>query len=227
MRNPVRVVVAPKGRSPDRPSPTLFRCATSLALAIALCAGLNACGPPPPQTNGYKPGVMPGMSKSQVESILGKAKSEAPFSLPRISAYVMTYGFGQVLLENGKVVAISVVDDATFVGPFGIALGQNEDSMKAAFKSHKAHRSGHVDAYDVIVGTTDTRTRDYYDDTDGLIIELAAANPNDPLAPFNIISITRADPEGLALLVAITKAKVGGLYPDQHVFNYVSAPWST
>jgi hypothetical protein len=205
----------------------LLRLATSLAIVCALCAGLGACAPQAPQTNGYKSGVEPGMTKDQVESILGKAKSEAPFSLPNISAYVMTYGFGQVLLEDDKVVAISVVDDQTYVGPFGIALGVNEDAVKAAFKSHKARRTGHKDAYDVVVGTTDTRTRDYYDVTDGLMIELAAANPNDPLAPFNVISITRANDAGLTLLGAITKAKVGGLYPDQHVFNYVSDPWST
>jgi len=48
-----------------------------------------------------------------------------------------------------------------------------------------------------------------------------------PLAPFNVISITRASAAGLALLTAITKAKVGGMYPDQHVFNFVSEPWTT
>ena len=207
--------------------PLVLRFATSLAIVCALCAPLGACSPQAPQTNGYKAGVEPGMTKDKVESILGKAKSESPFALPNISAYVMTYGFGQVLLEDGKVVAVSVVDDPSYVGPLGIALGVNEDAVKAAFKSHAARRTGHKDAYDVVVGTTDTRTRDYYDETDGLMIELAAANPNDPLAPFNVISITRANAAGLTLLGAITKAKVGGLYPDQHVFNYVSDPWST
>jgi len=132
-----------------------------------------------------------------------------------------------VLLENDKVVAITVVDDQTYVGPFGIKLGIQEDAMKAAFRAHPKKRTGHRDAYDVVVGTTDTRTRDYYDETDGLIVELAAANPNDPLAPFNVISITQANADGLLLMTSITKAKVGGLYPDQHVFNYVSDPWST
>ena len=56
---------------------------------------------------------------------------------------------------------------------------------------------------------------------------MAAANPNDPLAPFNVISITRANDDGFALLTAITKAKIGGMYPDQHVFNFVSEPWKT
>lgn len=219
--------VAHTSRVHEHPALPPIRLLTALASAVALVAPLAACGPQAPQTNGYKPGVEPGMSKAQVVSILGAAKTEAPFSLPNISAYVMTYGFGQVLLENGKVVAISVVDDPTYVGPFGIALGVNEDAMKAAFKAHRARRTGHMDAYDVVVGTSDTRTRDYYDDTDGIMIELAAANPNDPLAPFNVISITRANAAGLALLAAITKAKVGGMYPDQHVFNFVSAPWST
>jgi len=148
-------------------------------------------------------------------------------TIQNLSAFVMTYVFGQVLLENDKVVAITVADDPTYVGPFGIKLGIQEDAVKAAFHARKAHLTGHRDAYDVVVGTTDTRTRDYYDQTDGVMIEMAAANPNDPLAPFNVISITRASAAGLALLTAITKAKVGGMYPDQHVFNFVSEPWTT
>src|SRR5579864_4151438 len=199
----------------------------SRILAVALCAAVTACAPSAPQTNGYRPGVEPGMDKAHVEAVLGKAKQEAPFALQNIGAYVMTYDFGQVLLENGKVVAISVTDDPTYAGPFGIKLGVQEDAVKAAFHGHKAHRTGHRDAYDVIVGTSDTRTRDLYDQTDGLLIEMAAANPNDPLAPFNVISITRANDAGLALLGAITKAKVGGMYPDEHVFNFVSDPWTT
>jgi len=220
--------VAPLSQPEDSRRLLRVRLLLPFAIACALSASVAACGPQAPQTNGYKPGVHPGMSKDQVESILGSPKTEAPFSLPyKVSAYVMTYGFGKVLLEDGKVVAISLVDDPTYVGPFGIKLGIQEDAMKAAFKAHKAKRTGRRDAYDVIVGTTDTRTRDYYDDTDGLIVELAAANPNDPLAPFNVISITEANADGLALLTAITKAKVGGLYPDQHVFNFVTEPWST
>jgi len=202
--------------------------AVTVAWTLSALVVVAGCGSQAPQTNGYKPGVEHGMSKDQVESILGKPANETPFSLPNnLSAYVMTYVFGQVLLENDKVVAITVADDPTYVGPFGLKLGIQEDAMKAAFKAHKAKRTGHRDAYDTVVGTTDTRTRDYYDETDGLIIELAAANPNDPLAPFNIISITQASAQGLSLMNSITKAKVGGLYPDQHVFNYVSDPWST
>jgi hypothetical protein len=167
------------------------------------------------------------MTKAQVESVLGVPKQEAPFSLGNINAYVMTYPFGQVLLENGRVVAITVADDPNYAGPFGIKLGVQEDAVKAAFAAHRARRFGHKDAYDVVVGTSDTRTRDLYDETDHLMVEMAAANPNDPLAPFNVISITRASDEGLALLNAITKAKIGGMYPDQHVFNYQSEPWKT
>ncbi len=222
------VLVAPLWQADDRRRGLPGRLLFPLAIVCALSASLVACGPQTPQTNGYKAGVHPGMTKDQVDSILGSPKTEAPFSLTNnVSAYVMTYGFGQVLLENDKVVAITVADDATYVGPFGISLGIQEDAMKAAFKAHKARRTGRRDAYDVVVGTTDTRTRDYYDETDGLIVELAAANPNDPLAPFNVISITQASAEGLSLMGALTKAKVGGLYPDQHVFNFVSEPWST
>ena len=227
-RNPVRVGVASLSQAENRGRADHPRLLLALTVAWALSASIAGCGPQAPQTNGYKAGVQHGMSKAQVEAILGRPTSETPFSLPNnVSAYVMTYGFGQVLLENDKVVAISVVDDPTYVGPFGIKLGIQEDAMKAAFKAHPKKRTGHRDAYDVVVGTTDTRTRDYYDETDGLIIELAAANPNDPLAPFNVISITQANAQGLLLLTSITKAKVGGLYPDQHVFNFVSDPWST
>lgn len=203
------------------------RTVLSRILAAALCAAVTACGPPAPQTNGYRAGVDPGVDKAHVESVLGKAKQEAPFALQNINAYVMTYDFGQVLLENGEVVAISVADDPTYVAPFGIKLGMQEDAVKAAFRAHKAHRTGHRDAYDVVVGTTDTRTRDLYDQTDGLLIEMATPNPNDPMAAFNVISITRANTAGLTLLAAITKAKVDGLYPDEHVFNFVSDPWTT
>ena len=182
-------------------------------------------GPPP--TNGYKPGVEMGMTKTQAEAILGKAKQEAPFDLQNLKAFVLTYQFGQLLLEDGKVVAITVADDPTYVGPLGIKLGIQEEAVKAAFAAHKGKRTGHQDGYDDVVGTSDTRTRDLYDETDGLMVEMAAANPNDPLAPFNVISITRANSAGLALLSAITKAKIGGMYPDQHVFNFVSEPWKT
>ncbi len=198
-----------------------------LFVAAATCAALAACSQGPPSTNGYKPGVVPGVSKAQVQSILGAAKQEAPFSLQSLNADVMTYGFGQVLLQNDRVVAVTVADDPSYVGPLGIKLGVQEDAVKAAFAAHKKRRTGHRDAYDVVVGTNDTRTRDLYDETDHLMIEMAAANPNDPLAPFNVISITQANDAGLALLTAITKAKVGGLYPDQHVFNFVSEPWKT
>ena len=197
------------------------------AFAAATCIAGTACSSGPPSTNGYKPGIAPGMTKEQTEAILGKPKQEAPFSLGKLSAYVMTYDFGQLLLVNGHVAAITVADDPSYVGPLGIKLGMPEDGVKAAFAAHKAKRTGHMDAYDVVVGTSDTRTRDIYDESDHLMIELAAANPNDPLAPFNVISITQGDHDGFALLGAITKAKVGGMYPDQHVFNFVSEPWKT
>jgi hypothetical protein len=196
------------------------------AAALFATALLVACTPGPPQTKGYKAGIQLGMTQDQAESLLGKPTDQGPFRLPNINAYVMTYPFGQLLLENGRVVAVTVADDPTYVGPFGIKLGIQEDAVKSALRAHRHPRKGHRDAYDVVVGQNDTRTRDLYDETDHLMIEMAAANPNDPMAPFNVISITTAGDEGLALLTAITKAKVGGLYPDQHVFNYQSVPWS-
>lgn len=193
----------------------------------AACVLASGCSPPPAKTNGYKPGIQVGMTKEQAEALLGTPKEEAPFNLGKLSAYVMTYPFGQLLLENGRVVAVTVADDPAYVGPFGITLGMQEDGVKAAFRQHPEKRTGHRDIYDVVVGQNDTRTRDIYDNTDHLVIEMAASNANDPMAPYNVISITQADEAGLALLAAITKAKVGGLYPDQHVYNFESVPWST
>jgi hypothetical protein len=212
-----------RGGAAQRRLPLLRR----LALAVcAACLAFTACSTPPPQTFGYKPGVEPGMTKEQAEAVLGKAQQEAPFVLVNLSAFVMTYPFGQVLLEKGEVVAITVAQDQSYVGPFGITLGMPEDVMNSKFHAHRERRSGHRDSYDVLVGQSDTRTHDLYDQTDHLMIELAAANPNDPLAPFNVISITQANDAGLTLLTSITKAKVGGMYPDQHVVNYVSDSWS-
>jgi hypothetical protein len=192
-----------------------------------LTVAIAACSSPPPQTFGYRPGVRPGLTKAQTEALLGKPNVSSPFILGDLSAYVLTYPFGQVLLEHDAVVVVTIANDPSYVGPFGIALGTSQDAVTAAFHAHRERRTGHMDAYDVVVGETDTRTRDLYDQTDHLMIEMAAANPNDPLAPFNVISINIADDAGLALLTAITKVKVGGAYPDQHVFNYVSEPWST
>lgn len=170
--------------------------------------------------------MVPGIAAAKVESIMAKPSQAQLFSLPGgVSANVMTYPFGQVLLQDGRVVAVTIVGDPDYVGPFGIKLGMPEDQVKAAFASHPKKRTGHKDAYDVVVGQSDTRTRDLYDQTDGLMIELAAANANDPEAAFNVISIALADEAGLSLLASITKAKVGGLYPDQHVYNFVTEPW--
>jgi hypothetical protein len=178
-----------------------------------------------PVTNGYEPGLEPGMTKAQVIGLLGPPQQAEPFNIPGSNAYVMTYGFGQLLLENDRVVCITVTDDSSYVGPVGVTLGMQDDAVKAAFAAHRARRSGREDDYDVVVGSNDTRTRDIYDETDHLLIEMAAANPNDSESPYDVISITRANEAGLALMTRITKAKVGGLYPDQHVFNFESVPW--
>jgi hypothetical protein len=199
----------------------------SFIATAAACSLAAACGPQQPQLNGYKPGIDFGMTKDQVVALLGAPKEQAPFNLMKLSAYVMTYPFGQLLLEDDRVVAMTVTDAPAYVGPLGIKLGLTEDAVKALYHAHQARRLGHQDAYDVVVGQNDTRTRDLYDQTDHLMIEMAAANPNDPMAPFNVVSITRANDAGLTLLSELTKAKLGGLYPDQHVFNFTSEPWST
>jgi hypothetical protein len=140
---------------------------------------------------------------------------------------VVNYPFGQVLLQDDRVVAVTIASDAQYVGPMGITLGMPDDQVKQRLRADHRRRSGHRDSYDLIVGAIDTRTRDLYDDSDHIIIEMAAANPNDPEAPFRVISITLANPAGASVMSSITQAKVSGLYPDQHVDNFVSDPWHT
>lgn len=192
--------------------------------ALALVAG---CGPRAQPQNGYRPGVIPGITRAGVLEILGKPTQEGPFQLASIAADVMTYPFGQVLLQHDRVVAVTIASDPSYVGPYGISLGMQEDPVRKALRADHKRRVGHVDNYELIVGETDTRTRDLYDSTDHLIVEMAAANPNDPYAPFNVISITLGDSAGTALMAAITQAKVSGLYPDEHVDNFISEPWHT
>jgi len=197
----------------------------SATLAIVCITLLSGCGPKQVQTNGYKEGVTPGMTQGRAEAILGKPQDSGPFSLPGVSAEVLSYAFGQVLVQNGQVVAISINNAPDFHGPVGITLGMTEDQLKAAFAAHRAKRKGHRESYDAIEKSNDTRTRDIYDDTDHVMIELAAANANDPLAPFNVSQVTYANDAGMRLLEQFTKARVNGLYPDVHVDNFISEPW--
>lgn len=177
--------------------------------------------------DGYKPGVTPGTSVSTVERILGKPTERSPFALGNIHADVLTYPFGQVLVQNGRISAVTIAQDPQFVGPAGIRLGMQEEQVRRDLLAQHRRRTGHKDSYDLVVGQTDTRTRDIYDETDHIIIEMAAANANDPMAPFSVIGITLADSAGMATMSAITQAKVSGAYPDQHVDNFVSDPWQT
>ena len=200
----------------------------SVALALWLTSAswlLAGCGSKPPPES-YKTGVVPGISESEVASLLGKPSNTLPFSLPGIHATVLTYPFGQVALQEGKVVSVMVASDPRFVGANGVKLGMPEDAMKAALRSDHKHRSGHLDAYDVVAGDIITRTKDLYDQTDHVVYELAAANANDPLAPYSVISINLANDGGFAFLEAVTQAKIGGVYPGQHIDNFTSEPWS-
>lgn len=184
------------------------------------------CSRAPVKQDGFKPGVAPGITEAKVLSILGKPEQRQQFSLQGgINALVLGYPFGQVLLQNGRAIVVTIASDPDYVGPFNIKLGMQEEAVRKAFAAHPRHRAGHKDSYDLVAGTIDTRTRDIYDETDGLMIELAAANPNDPEVPFNVISISLTSAAGMSLMSSITKAKVGGLYPDQHVDNFVSEPW--
>jgi len=193
-------------------------CLTVLAVSFALAG----CTKPPPPT--YKPGVVPGIDRARLEAIAGKPSSTLPFQLPGLAAEILAYPFGQAVLQDDKVVVVTIASDPSYVGAHGITLGIPEDQLLKALHGTKA--KGHRDAYDVIVGDTDTRTKDYYDKTGHVMYELAAANPNDPLAPFNVIGINLANADGFTFLENLTKAKVSGLYTGQHIANFVSDPWS-
>jgi hypothetical protein len=192
----------------------------------ALAVALAACAPHPPATFGYHPEAVPGLSRTRCIEILGKPQDAQQFSIPNTSVHaeVLTYQFGQVLLQDEVVVAVSINNDPAFSGPFGVKIGMAEDDLRTALVHHGKH-AGHEESYDAISNTSDTRTKDIYDDTDHVMIELTAANANDPLAPFNVAQVTLANPDGMRLIDAFTKARVGGLYPDVHVDNFVSNPW--
>lgn len=198
----------------------------SVALtAVVCCLALAACSPRAPSSNGYRPEVVPGITKDRCVQLIGKPQDAQTFSLPStiVQADVLSYPFGQVLVQNGVVVAVSLDDEPAFVGPYGVKLGMSADDLHAALSRGK--HTGHLDSYDAIGKSSDTRTKDLYDDTDHMMIELTAANANDPLAPFNVAQVTLANTDGLRLLAAFTKARVGGLYPDVHVDNFISTPW--
>jgi|SRR6516164_1474719 hypothetical protein len=195
------------------------------ALALTVIVVTTSCSRQAAVTNGYRPDVVPGITRARVIELLGKPHDEGPFSLPGVQAQVMTYPFGQVLLRDGKVVAVSVNDDPQFRGPFGVTLGMSEDDVRAALAAHPRHRAGHKESYDAIEKSGDTRTKDLYDTTDHVMIEFTATNANDAMAPFNVAQVTFANEAGLALLDAFTKARVDGLYPDVHVDNFTSDDW--
>jgi hypothetical protein len=198
-----------------------------IASLVAATLALGACGHAAPRTDGYKPGAVTGITRDRAIAILGKPQQIAPFSLPGagVDAEVLTYPFGQALVQNGEVVAISVNNDPEFRGPFGVTLGMSEDAVYAALAAHPRHRVGHRESYDAIEKTSDTRTKDIYDETDHVIIELTAANANDALAPFNVAQVTLVNDKGMRLIEAFTKARVAGLYPEVHVDNFIDDPW--
>ena len=191
-----------------------------------LALGAAACSPKPPSTSGYSHQIVPGISRERVEQIAGKPVSTQPFDLDTIHAEVMAYPFGQVILSGNHVIVVTIIKDQAYVGPFGVAPGVMDDQFQASLKAAKGHRSGHVDSYDVIVTQGETRTRDWYDTTDNLMVEFAATNANDPLAPYQIVAVNLANQDGMNLLQQIVKSKLRGEFPDQRVVNFVSEPWS-
>src|SRR5579863_943852 len=198
----------------------------SLAAAAAILASA-ACSAAPPQSFGYRPGVVPGVTRDKIEAILGKPSASGPFKVGDINADVMTYPFGQIVLEDDRAIVITIIKDPAYKGPFGAAPGVMNDQFQAAVKAQKVHRSGHVEYYDVLVTQGETRTRDWYDPADNLMVESAATNANDPEAPYQIVAVNLANEAGRALLEQLVKSKLSGEYPDQHVENFVSEPWST
>src|ERR1017187_6735334 len=179
----------------------------SLALALA-CSACSAKAPP----STYRPAVVPGIDQRQLEAAIGRPSSTLPFALPGIAAQILSYPFGQVATRNGTVITVTIAGDPSFVGPYGSHIGMAEDQLASALKASGKHIKGHHDSYDVIAGDMVTRTKDAYDDTDHVMFELAAANPNDPEAPYSIVSINLADANGFAFLQALTQAKESGVY---------------
>jgi hypothetical protein len=203
-------------------------CRTLVRLFAVTCATLVAlcgCAQKTVINDGYRAGVVPGISRQKVEALLGKPSSAQNFSVPGISALVLSYPFGEVLLQHDRVVVVSAVSDPNFVGPLGIKIGTPEEDLRKALLSAKAPHSSYRMSYQVMAGDIVTRTRDVYDDTGHVMFELAASNPNDPEAPFSVVSISMTNAAGSALLSSITQAKVNGIYPGQSIVNYVSEPW--
>ncbi|MBC5825874.1 MAG: hypothetical protein GIW99_08880 [Candidatus Eremiobacteraeota bacterium] len=182
----------------------------------------------PPAPEGFRAGVAPGVSRAKIVQLLGKPSQAGGVGVSGTPPTdLMAYPFGQILLQKGRAVAVTIASDASYVGPYGIKLGMAEDKVKAALAAHRKPRQGHMSSYTVTAGTMDTRSRDLYDVTDGLVIEMAAANAIDPLASFNVVSISLVNPDGARLLSGMTKAKLTGLNASEHVYNFVDEPWST
>jgi hypothetical protein len=194
---------------------------------IASCAiGMAGCSRSSTSTNGYSHTLVPGVTRDRVEEIAGKPISANPFNLDATHAEVLAYPFGQVVLMGGRVVLITIIKDPVYKGPFGAAPGVMDEQFQASLKASKGHRSGHVDSYDVIVTQGETRTRDWYDTTDNIMVEFAATNANDPLAPYQIVAVNLANKAGMDLLQQMVKSKLRGEFPDQRVVNFVSEPWT-
>ncbi|MBV8280736.1 MAG: hypothetical protein JO347_01580 [Candidatus Eremiobacteraeota bacterium] len=189
---------------------------------LAASFAIAGCSKSPAPT--YKAGAVPGIDRAALETAVGKPSSSMPFALPGLKAEILAYPFGQAVLQDGKVAVVTIASDPAYTGAHGIHLGMPEDEFLKAL--HGTGAKGHRDAYDVIAGDMDTRTKDYYDEHGSVMYELAAANANDPLAPYNVIGINLADASGLSFLETLTKDKVAGLYTGQHIDNFVSDPWS-
>jgi hypothetical protein len=196
-----------------------------LVLAAGAIAAA-ACANPPPSSEGYSKAIVPGLTVDRLEAIAGKPKTTEEFNLDNVKAEVRAYPFGQVILQDGRVVVVTIIKDQAYVGPFGAAPGVMDEQFQASLKAHKGHRSGHVDSYDVIVTQGETRTRDWYDTTDNIMVEFAATNANDPEAPYQIVAVNLANRDGVNLLLQLVKSKLRGEFPDQRIVNFVSEPWS-
>jgi hypothetical protein len=200
-----------------------------LALFILAACAINGagCSRSAVSTGGYSHTLVPGVTRERVEEIAGKPDSVQPFNLDATHAEVMAYPFGQVVLSGDQVILVTIIKDPSFQGPFGAAPGVMDEQFQVALKASKGHRSGHTDSYDVIVTQGETRTRDWYDTTDNIMVEFAATNANDPLAPYQIVAVNLANKSGMDLLQQMVKSKLRGEFPDQRVVNFVSESWTT
>ena len=108
---------------------------------MALCVVAASCSSKPPPST-YKEGVVPGITQHQLESLLGPPSSTLPFALPGIQAQILSYPFGQVAIQHGKAITVTIASDPSYMGPLGMHLRTLEDQLMQTLRLGK-HRVVH------------------------------------------------------------------------------------